>query len=278
MESFLSRLEEGLATVNDTGSLRDILDATVFFASSIGRVGADFQSLLPPLFDSKLVYIVIGHWARGLESLSNSLLICRDAGVATPLFNDKATFDESTADESIDDVSLIVPRYLLSFPPLSRLTNSFLIGLNELRRCLLRGVFSTLKEKLDNFLKDIDTVLQINQKLVMTPGLRGDAKTLREMSAKYRDLFENTIKRFFLVALDYALGYEIDLSNQSFVKKNQEALDQAPEEDTDAGKEELDGKNKEEVVTTQEVETTFNVNQGHNFISDKDNQSEGQQD
>ena len=239
-------------SVNDTGSLRDILDATVFFASSMGRLGADFQPLLPPLFESKVVEIVTGHWTKGLQSLSNSLQACKDAGIASPLFNNTVNFDESSKTETPDEGSLTVPRRLLSLPPLSRLTNSYLTGLNELRRCLLPGVFSSLKQKVDDFLKDIDSILQANQKSVMTPGLRGDARTLREMSAKYRDEFEKTVKPFFLVAIDYALGYDIDFSKVSFVERKEGSSDETKEAEEKNG-------NQSEAIPLQEPSTNVNA-------------------
>ena len=59
VQHFLQSLESQLAFVNNAATLRDVLDASNFFASSMGRVGADFQCLLPPMFEDRIASIVM---------------------------------------------------------------------------------------------------------------------------------------------------------------------------------------------------------------------------
>jgi len=223
VQIFLGKLKEGFLAIDESAPLRDLLDATVFFATSMGRVGADFQALLPPLFETKLVDIVSTRWNNGCKEFSDSLSACRNAGVASSLISDSSSFTD--AGESNIQNTLGAPRHLLSYPPLGRLSNAFLLGLNELRRCLLPGVLPVLKSLLQTFLTNVDAILQMNQKAVMAPGFKGDASTLREMAAKYRDEFEKTLEPFFKLALDFALGYEVVL--ESKVDNGDSAEDEA---------------------------------------------------
>ena len=226
IQIFISKLKDGLHLVHDIGALRDILDATVFFASSLERVGADFQSLLPSLFESKALEIVSSHWNDGCNILEESLVACREAGIATPLFNDSSSFNEKMTGSNFEDGTPIAPRRLLKYPPLGRLANSYLTGLNDLRRCLLPGLFPSIKKKLASHLEDIDSVLQANQKAVMVPGFKGDSGSLREMSAKYRDEFSRVIKPFFHLALDSALGYDVTASFKGYEEGETEAVEE----------------------------------------------------
>ena len=61
IQTFLTTLSSNMVThVNDTATLRDALDVASFFASSMGRVGADFQPMLAPIFEPRLTEMVVG--------------------------------------------------------------------------------------------------------------------------------------------------------------------------------------------------------------------------
>lgn len=148
IHSFLKILSVELKSMEDSASLRDALDASAFFSQSMGRLGADFTSQLPPLFEEKMVSIVLQHWHEGTSQLAETLKICRDAGVASPLVSTAATAPDSDNLDGSDGTSSTMmmppPRQLMSLPPLGRVVNACLSGLNELRRCLLPGVFPRL--------------------------------------------------------------------------------------------------------------------------------------
>ena len=98
------------------------------------------------------------------------------------------------------------PRQLMALPPLGRLVNAFLTGLNELRRCLLPGILSKLRESLEEVLKEVASILQVNERAVMTPGLRGDAVQLREIAKEMQAVMENVVVPYVRGALEASLG------------------------------------------------------------------------
>jgi len=153
VQTFLTSLNSNLIShVHDTATLRDALDASSFFASSMGRVGADFQSLLAPIFEPLLTKIIVGYWSDGLNGMIETLKACRDAGIAGPLFGTETSSSKDSTDGiNVDDVDVQSsrtphpPRSLLALPPLARFLNAYLTGLNELRRCLLPGAFPSIR-------------------------------------------------------------------------------------------------------------------------------------
>ena len=209
VHSFLSMLEVQLVQTEDSAALRDSLDACVFFAASMGRLGADFTAQMSPLFEKRMHIFVVHFWEDGVAQLGDTLKICREAGVASPLTSSTVT-TSGESDASIDPQSgpLSPPRRLMSFPPLGRLVNAILTGLNELRRCLLPGVLPKLRESLAETLSDVDAVLQANERAVMTPGLRGDAAELRAIAREMKDVMSNVVNPYLRGALEVSIGNE----------------------------------------------------------------------
>ena len=204
--------------VHDTATLRDALDAASFFASSMGRVGADFQSLLGPIFEPRLVDMIVGHWSDGLNGMMETLKACRDAGVAGPLFGTETSSSSSSGKEgsngsNLDDTIEIQssrtpppPRKLLAFPPLARFLNAYLTGLNELRRCLLPGAFPAIRSAHSKLIADTKMALQANERAVLTPGLRGEAARLREVASKMKTEFDTCMEPYMNGCLEVAFG------------------------------------------------------------------------
>ena len=179
VNSFLALLSVRLTKIEDSAMIRDALEASVFFASSMGRLGADFTARLPALFEPKMVSLVVSHWNEGSQQLVETLRVCAEAGVASPLTSHVPETQSHPPPASLAEPQP-APRQLLATPPLARFVNSVLSGLNELRRCLLPGIFSALRSSLDEILSESLNVLKANERTVLAPGLRGDAKGLRE--------------------------------------------------------------------------------------------------
>jgi conserved oligomeric Golgi complex subunit 8 len=209
VHSFLSMLTVQMNRMEDSGAVRDAFDACVFFAVSLGRLGADFTAQLPPIFERKMHDLVVHYWKEGTNQLSETLRVCRDAGVASPLFSSSVdTTALSQAETSTGGGPLPPPRSLMAHPPLARFVNSFVTGLNELRRCLLPGIFSQLRNSCDELMKELRDMLQTNERAVMKPGLRGDAEQLRKVAAEMKQVLAATVDPYIRGALEYALGNE----------------------------------------------------------------------
>lgn len=223
VHSFLTMLSSSLNRMDDSASLRDALEACVFFATSMGRLGGDFTSMLSELFEPKMALLVTTHWKEGVSTLQETLKVCRDAGVATPLTSSTATSSVATTSPEQP------PRQLLTLPPLARLVNAYLTGLNELRRCLLPGIFGVLRTEMIRSLSSVRALLQTNQRAVNTPGLRGEASQLRELAASMLHMFDKVVEPYLLGALEVALGdYAIA---KEHLKKEIEAVEEEEKED-----------------------------------------------
>jgi hypothetical protein len=217
VQSFLTTLSSNMVIhVNDTATLRDALDAASFFASSMGRVGADFQPLLAPIFEPRLTEMIVGHWNDGLNGMVETLKACRDAGVAGPLFGTETSMnaDGNHGSGNLDHGVEIIqssrtpapPRKLLAMPALARFLNAYLGGLNELRRCLLPGAFPAIRSAQSKLINDAKMALQTNERSVLTPGLRGEAPRLREVASKMKSEFDQCIEPYMTGCLEVALG------------------------------------------------------------------------
>ena len=200
----------------DAAVLRDCLEASVFFAASLGRLGADFTPQLAPILEPILVQTITRHWKEGVAQLHETLTICRDAGVAGPLtaeLPDDETASSPQQSTEPDgnapplDQPQPAPKQLLALPPLARLVNAVLLGLNELRRCLLPTVFPTLRRCLDDdVLLEVRQMLLTNERTVSVPGLAGDAAGLREAAAALRKAWDTLVEPYLRGSLEAALG------------------------------------------------------------------------
>jgi len=269
IHSFLQMLSLELTKMEDSAALRDALEACVFFATSMGRLGADFTAQLPPLFEPKMLALVIQHWTDGVNALQETLKVCRDAGVASPLVSNAASGSAETSSSSTSMRTSSTrqqqhrphetpppPRQLLTLPPLARLVNALLTGLNELRRCLFPGIFGKLRVALKEMVMEIQQILQTNERAVLTPGMRGEAKELREVAARMKVVFEEIVKPYMHGSLETALGdYE---SAREYLYKEEETSDNAATTKEEDVGEEQQGEQKltdENVVTDDEEGT-----------------------
>jgi hypothetical protein len=84
-----------------------------------------------------------------------------------------------------------------------------LTGLNELRRCLLPGIFSKLRDALEkDFLLETKSILHAHERAVMTPGLRGEAVQLREVAKQMKEATKIIIFPYVRGAVELSLGNE----------------------------------------------------------------------
>lgn len=261
--------------ITDTSILRDVYEATIFFATSMGRIGADFSPLLPSIFEPRCVSIVTGHWRDGVDKLSNILRICREAGVASPLFstthantmdgegNNSGTKTATTITEEYPEYAktITAPRQLLSYPPLARLVNAFLSGLNELRRCLFPQILSQLRIIFQDKTKAIRSILSSHQRAVLTPGfleVSDDAGKLRSLAGEYLDEFSGCIEPYLSNSLEIAFGsfenvVTVEVKEEE-VKKEDKTEDVLQEEEKVVEEDNVSMKEEDNIVKESNVE------------------------
>jgi len=210
VHSFLGMLAGNLKRMEDSAVLRDALEASVFFATSMGRLGADFTAQLPALFETRMLAIVKQAWKDAPQQLEETLKVCRDAGIAAPLVSHNVEMEASapTATSAVTSGGqpMPPPRTLMALPCLARVVNAILSGLNELRRCLLPGIFMQLRASLEEVITDVRRVLSINEKAVNAPTLRGEKRELREAASRMRIMFKDIVEPFLRGSLEMALG------------------------------------------------------------------------
>lgn len=216
IHAFLTLLMAQLQMMEDSAALRDALEASVFFATSMGRLGADFTPRLGPIFEPRMLAIVAKQWKDGSALLAETLATCRNAQVNFPLV---AVTSSGAAPEGSGGAAapafaaadgeggvMAPPRHLLSFPPLARFVNAILTGLNELRRCLLPGIFSRLISELEQVVTATRLELVAHERAVLVPGFRGEAAALRETAARYLQVWDEMVVPYVRGSLRAALG------------------------------------------------------------------------
>src|SRR3569832_1829474 len=113
IHSFLTLLSTQLYAVEDSAALRDALEASVFFATSMGRLGADIAPQLGPIFEPRMLALVTKYWKDGSQQLSETLSTCRQAQVNFPLVaiisTPSTTTDGTTASSATDLVDGVMP-------------------------------------------------------------------------------------------------------------------------------------------------------------------------
>jgi len=230
------------SSLTSAATLRDVLDASVFFATSLGSrgsIGANFSPLLVPIFEDALIRIVTTPWNSGLTVLETSLFNSRMVFSAEGLLTLLPPEGNRLSGEDVDSHSLRPPREMLAYPPLARMTNAILTGVNELRRCALPGTFHVLQRELEVAISKTENLLKDHLRAVLRPGLRGDAKAIREAAAALEGAFDSTFREFWRMVLDVAMGLEVKM-NDSIVsnieedKNNKVTVDQVANETVEA--------------------------------------------
>ena len=116
IRAYITLLEEMIPKLTDGSSLANVLDVSMFFGQSLGRLGADFRLLLVPVFENASVEL----FARGLkEGL-------RQFETSASRINPRTTLLAADDEES---------SRLLRCPVLNSLMNQFNNAMTELKAC-----------------------------------------------------------------------------------------------------------------------------------------------
>ena len=225
-------------------TLRDLLEATLFFSSSMGRLGADFTSYqIPQMFEDALCqWIAHSVWTQqGVKPFQQVLqLCCIETQIAAPLVsttlrhvnNNKhqnkssssyvicwtqessEQIQQALSDFHLSDATNVLEqppgplRIWMQVPPLGRLVNAILSGLNELRRCLLPSVVPRLEHALEEDVLQVVSreLKQIERQLITTPKV---PTALRELISKeYVPLWNQLAVPFVRASFWTAIGRE----------------------------------------------------------------------
>lgn len=224
---YLDRLRAGIKDIREGAALNTVLQQAMYCGQSLGRVGADFRSALPPIFEDAVLWIYNSHLNAALRQFEMMIDDNRWAPVGSSALRKERTrgylaFDGvlnedqaakgkggGSADEQYDP-----PVGVLDSPSLAVFLNGILGALNELRLCAPVSLGPRLGKTLQDVLINAGEYMSA----VGGPGgaflKRSDRPHFTAMSGSLRDLCVPHAAR----CLDYCLNRN-GLVNVTEVKK-----------------------------------------------------------
>uniref|UniRef100_K3WGL4 Conserved oligomeric Golgi complex subunit 8 n=1 Tax=Globisporangium ultimum (strain ATCC 200006 / CBS 805.95 / DAOM BR144) TaxID=431595 RepID=K3WGL4_GLOUD len=167
---FIQILMKQLPKIDDFSSLATILEQSLFFGGSLGRVGVDFRAILVVYFEDHVLELMAQQWRTACrdfeENLSAHSLVKTPSSSSsfakTPLViasyrsggaaNGVSPFTKRPSANAAGEVDYSPPHALMAFPILAEFTNAILSSLNELRLCTIASLQSRLSKKLQSTL------------------------------------------------------------------------------------------------------------------------------
>jgi hypothetical protein len=150
LSRLLDALRAALPRLPDAPSLTALLTQLTYCATSFARLGFDFRTLLPPLFEDAVRTRVSGEFAKAAEAFSRTRSTTTGtvgqwaAAVGAPR-------RDSRADTGVTAGVLLhmPPQALVVYPPVATLANALLAALNGLRLLAPVALLRDLARALD---------------------------------------------------------------------------------------------------------------------------------
>lgn len=144
INNFLATLEADL-NHGEITSYENILGQCMYFGLSFSRVGADFRTLLVPIF----VKVVVTNFHARITKVTDQFELDMD----NYTFINKISINVLSAIGKSDPNSLSPPETLLNFQPLALYCNGILSALNEFRNCAPIALVNEVTVRLEHSLK-----------------------------------------------------------------------------------------------------------------------------
>lgn len=199
--NYLEKLEKGVKEITGCAALNTVLQQAMYCGQSLGRVGADFRSALPPMFEDAVLRIYNSHLNAALRQFEMMIDDNRWAPVGTSALrreraqasmdvdktdNKEGNSGEQNGEDTNEQYN--PPLGILDSPPLAVFLNGILIALNDLRLCAP----VTLGPKLGKILQTVLMSAAEYMSAVGGPGgaflKRSDRPHFTAMSMSLRDL------------------------------------------------------------------------------------------
>ncbi|CAI5740327.1 unnamed protein product [Hyaloperonospora brassicae] len=172
---FIHTLMKQLPKVEDLSSVATILEQSLFFGGSLGRVGVDFRAVLVVYFEDHVLTLMTESWRSACRDFRDSLIAhslsasidssmptCPATPIVVASYRSSANGSASNfpdasrlAPTSLDRDDYSPPRCLMSFPLLAEFTNALLSSLNELRLCTILSLQNRLGKKYQSVIRTI---------------------------------------------------------------------------------------------------------------------------
>ncbi|RLN20204.1 hypothetical protein BBJ28_00002555 [Nothophytophthora sp. Chile5] len=206
-----------LPKIDDFSSIATILEQSLFFGGSLGRVGVDFRAVLVVYFEDHVLNLMTETWraaclefqeglsAHALSASGNASYSSSSSKTPIVLASYRSAsngvgnfpFASRSAASTADGEDYSPPRCLMSFPLLAEFTNALLTSLNELRLCTIASLQNRLGR---NFQSAIGTMLLTIADFVDENGLalhasdaesNGDSTSMTSRNARAAALTES---------------------------------------------------------------------------------------
>ncbi|KAH9017017.1 Dor1-like family-domain-containing protein [Lactarius hengduanensis] len=152
----LSRLLDALRTalprLSDAPTLTALLTQLTYCSTSFARLGLDFRTLLPPLFEDAVLVRVSGEFSKAAVEFGKTPRT-NWAGVGAPRRDSRAAAGTTAG------VLQIPPQALVAYPPVAVFANALLAALNGLRLLAPVALLKDLVRALDGALAQACRVL-----------------------------------------------------------------------------------------------------------------------
>ena len=154
LSRLLDALRSALPRFPDAPALTALLSQLTYCATSFARLGFDFRTLLPPLFEDAVRARVSGEFSRAVEEFART----PETGWAAVGAPRADTRGEGGTTASVLHMP---PQALAVYPPIAILANALLAALNGLRLLAPVALLGDLANALDNSLaKALGTLLE----------------------------------------------------------------------------------------------------------------------
>lgn len=128
----VNTIRRGLSTITDGALISNIIEQAMYCGLSLVRVGSDFRSLLPAVFEERIFQI----FGETLESAKEQFLFSLEE------------YDWHMSAEQLSRLGIPTTQgVLVEFPALATLANAFVNAVNMLRHCALMSLCSRAAEK-----------------------------------------------------------------------------------------------------------------------------------
>nr|CCA20808.1 conserved oligomeric Golgi complex subunit 8 putativ [Albugo laibachii Nc14] len=160
---FIKLLKLQLSQIDDFSLISNIMEQSLFFAGSFGRLGFDFRATLVVLFEEHVFDRVQKCWIRAVddfrEILNMHLVDAKDDshgtnGVAKIVLSSLHLIHSEPSRGQRRRNDRTPPRQLLGFPILVEFTNAILCSLNNLRLCLITSLRTRHKKRFVQMMVD----------------------------------------------------------------------------------------------------------------------------
>lgn len=192
-----------LSQIDDFSLISNIMDQSLFFAGSFGRLGFDFRTSLVVLFEDHVFDRLQECWAKAIAEFRGALDVpLFDSGddkhgtkdvVRIGLSSVHFISSEPSHVQRIDN-DYTPPRQLLGFPILVDFTNAVLSSLNNLRLCLITSLRIRMKKRFLKMTVDFAQAISDFTRQMNLEGLCNDGRERSKKSKGFIQAVESMIK------------------------------------------------------------------------------------